>query len=84
MLNLIESYVNTLSEGNMNMFLKNDNIYLLEEESSFLLKYIKENWYDIIYKPDTLIHIKEKIEDNNYKKLYELYIKYKNKYFNYL
>jgi len=66
------------------MFLKNNNIYLSKEESSFLLKYIKENWYDIIYKPDTLIYIKEKIEDNNYKKLYELYIKYKNKYFNYL
>ena len=85
MINLIESYINILSLDKMNSFLKQNDIILNNEESSFLINYIKENWYQLIYKPDKHLDIiKENISYNNYNKLYEIYIRYKNEYINYL
>ncbi len=85
MINLIESYINILSLDKMNSFLKQNDIILNNEESSFLINYIKENWYQLIYKPDKHLDIiKENISYNNYNKLYELYIRYKKQYINYL
>ena len=85
MLKLIESYINVLSLDQMNAFLKQNNILLNKLESIYLLDYIKLNWYQIIYNPDTHLDIiKENINLDSYNKLYNLYIIYKERYLNYL
>jgi len=80
---IIKKYVNKLTKDDMINFLKQNNIYLSENESNLLFDYAKNNVDKILYQ-NPLNDIKDKLNPPNFEKIKKLYIFYKEKYHNYL
>ena len=82
---LIINYINNLTLNDIASFALKNNINLDSKESHFILNYIKNNYNDILYDEEkTLSILKESVSSDNYLKIKELYIYYKNKYKGYL
>ena len=82
---LIKNYINNLTIDRLNEFgIKND-IYLNNEELNFLLNLIKTNIDDILVNDSKYLDIlKENINSENYTKIEQLFLYYKNRYQGYL
>lgn len=85
MKSLIGNYINLLSVEKLEEFgIKND-IHLSDAELNYLLNLIKNNWEDIL-KDDSkyLEDLENNINPNDFIKVKELYLYYKNRYKGYL
>ena len=85
MKSLVKNYIDKLSIDNLKEFgLKND-ITLTDSELNYLLNLVKNNFDDIL-KNDTkyLEDLKNNINPNEFIKVKDLYLYYKNRYQGYL
>ena len=79
--NLIKIYINKLKKENIEEFTKNNNIFLNQNEIDILYNLAKTKYQDILNGDETEIYnLKKYISEENYNKLYELYLKYKKRY----
>ena len=85
MKSLIRNYIELLSIDKLKEFSLKNNINLTDKELNYILKLVKEN-YDEILLNDTkyLEEIKNNINPNEFQKIKDLYLYYKNKYKGYL
>ncbi len=85
MKSLLKNYIDLLTVEKLNNFgLKND-IHLSNLELEFLLDLVKNNFDDIIINDQKYLNIiKNKFDEDNYKKIETLYLTYKAKYKDYL
>ncbi len=78
---LIKNYVDKLTINDIFNFANYENIVISNNDANTILFYIK-NYWQIIYKGDStqiFIELKSKLQESTYKKVIELYNKYKNK-----
>jgi hypothetical protein len=82
MYNLIENNINKLNINDIYNFAIKNNINLSNEEASFILKFIKNNWQEIFNNPnlDDLDKYKDNFNKDNFIKIKNLLIIYYNKY----
>ena len=82
---LLKKYINNLTIEKVNEFGVKNNIYLNNEELSFLLELIKTNIDDILVNDSKYLNIiKNKFSEENYIKIKNLFLYYKNRYKGYL
>lgn len=82
---MIKKYINSLTIDKINSFLTKNNINLSNEELSFLLELIKNNIDDILINDSKYLDIiKDKLDSENYIKIKNLFLYYKNRYQGYL
>ena len=82
---LIKLYIDKLNIDNIKTFLNNNNIYLTNNENIILYNEIKKNWEKVLNNDESSIfELSNKIDKDNYQKLYKLYLFYKEKYKNIL
>ena len=83
---LIKSYISRLTLDDIDKFAKKHGIDLNEEELKLIEQHIRKDWHTIIYgNPRPILdNLKTKIKNNEYQKIENLYIEFKNKYQNYL
>lgn len=86
MISLLKNYIDNLNIQDVKNFFDKNDISLDNKELDILYKHLKNDWYTFIYEDERPIlkDIEANINKENYSKLYSLYIKYKNKYINYL
>ena len=86
MINLIRNYINKITKEDINNYLIKNDIFLNNNELNIIYDYFKNKWYDFLYGDNLPIleYLKNNISESNYNKLYDLYIKTKEKYSNYL
>lgn len=83
---LIKNYISRITIEDINKFSKKHNIELSKEELKLIEQHIKNDWKTIIYgnpKP-ILDNLKEKLNQEKYQKIENLYIEFKDKYKHYL
>lgn len=79
--NLIKIYINKLKKENIEEFTKNNNIFLNQNEIDILYNLAKTKYQDILNGDETEIYnLKKYISEENYNKLYEIYLTYKKRY----
>ena len=77
---LLKEYINNLSKDKFIEITKKNNIYLNNKEIDILYIYIKEKYLEFIKNPNIIINeIKDKITNENYFKLLNIYNQYKDK-----
>ena len=83
---LISSYVDKLTLDEIKDFAYTNGIYLTDDETKLIYKYIKSDWHTICYgNPRPILdRIKETLDIHTYNKIENLYIEFKNKYSCYL
>lgn len=83
---LIQSYVNKITIDDITNFSKTYGIILDENETKIIYDIVKNEWHTVIYgNPRPILdRIKEKFNFENYQKIEQLYLKFKEKYQNYL
>ena len=85
MINLIKNYINKLSIDNLREFALKNNITLTDTELKYLLTLVKDNFDDILINEDKYLNmLKENIDINEFEKIKELFLYYKNRYKGYL
>ena len=78
---IIRDYVNKLTENDILNFCNKKEIQINDEETKILYVYSKNYWKEF-YKgnpKDLILELKEKINENAFNKLYNLYIDLKKK-----
>ena len=83
---IIKNYISRITIEDINKFSKKHNIELSKEELKLIEQHIKNDWKTIIYgnpKP-ILDNLKEKLNQEKYQKIENLYIEFKDKYKHYL
>ncbi len=80
--NLIINYLNNLSISDINSLAIKHDIYLNDQELSFIYNFIKDNYYDLVNNPNNynLSDYKNSFTNENYIKLNNLIKNYKEKY----
>ena len=82
---LIKNYISKLSIDNLKEFSLKNNINLTDIELEYLLTLVKENFDDILVNEDKYLNmVKDNINPNEFEKIKELFLYYKNKYKGYL
>lgn len=85
MISLIKNYINKLSIDNLREFAFKNNINLTDIELKYLLTLVKENFDDILINENKYLNmLKNNININEYEKIKELFLYYKNRYKRYL
>ena len=81
MKSLISNYINLLTIDKLNDFgLKND-IKLKKQELEFILDMVKNNFEDILINEDKYLNLlKDKVNEDNYTKIVDLFKYYKQRY----
>ena len=84
--NLISNYINKLSINDIKIFSLKNNIYLNDKEINYVYNVLKKDYkkllsnnYDIVFHD-----AKKYIENDNLKKIYNLYLDYRLKYQNFI
>ena len=76
---LIDNYVKKMTTDDIKSFLTNNHIYLNDSDISFFYHLIKTNYKDILKYPDDYLKmIQNKVTKDDYNKIYNLYLNYKN------
>lgn len=83
---LIKNYISKLSTNEIETFSKKQGLNLNQDELKLIEKHIKNDWHTIIYgNPRPILdELKQKLNENSYQKIENLYVEFKNKYKNYL
>ena len=80
---IIENYIKNMTKENIVSFSLKNNIYLNNQEIDYIYKTIREK-YNLLLSDDFKIVFDDAqnyISSNNLKKIYNLFIDYRNKYF---
>ena len=82
----IKKYIDKISISDINSFSLKNNISLNNNELNLIYKYVKNDWKTIIYGNynSILNDLKSKIDIDKYKKIEQLFYKFKSKYQNLL
>ena len=83
---LIEKNIKSLTKEDIISYANSENVKLDNNEVNIIYNTIKSDYKTLLYGDSELIfnNIKSRINPTAYKKIYELYNFYKNKYKNYL
>ena len=83
---IISNYVNNLSKNDITYFALKNNIQLNDLELDYVYKTIKNNYKVLLSNDYELIFIegKKHLSDENYKKICNLFMDYRNKFKNFL
>ena len=78
---LIREYVKNLTEEEIYNFALKEGVTLLDDETKIIYMYIKNYWQEFLDSDPTYLfeELKEKLRDKPYRKIIELYNKYKKK-----
>ncbi|MDD2208295.1 MAG: hypothetical protein PHU45_02950 [Bacilli bacterium] len=78
MFNIIEVYIKTLTKEDVNNFALNNNINLSASELDFTYNFVKNNYQDILAKPNSFNFSKyqDRFSSDNYFKIEALIKKY--------
>ena len=77
---IIESYLKKLSYDDYLLFLNKYNIILDDKTCQYFYDLLKNNYHDILIRPDYYLDIiKKNVDENNYHKIYNLYSIYSKK-----
>lgn len=76
----IESFIKKLSYDTFNNYLIKQNIILNDKTSLYFFDLLKNNYQDILKRPDYYLNIiKNNVDDNTYNNIYNLYLTYSKK-----
>jgi len=76
---ILYQYINKIKKEDIVKFGIKEGIIIKKEETNLIYDYIKNRYEEIINHPkEILIEIKNKVSDKLYKKLFELYDKYRD------
>lgn len=79
--NLLKQWIENISQEDFERYLKLNNLTTSKEESEILFHLLKSDWEGIYEgKEETFLKVKSKVSKETYEKLYNLYLKVKNKY----
>jgi hypothetical protein len=82
---LIKSYIDKLTINDLKDFSLKNNINLTDTEYEYLLNLVQNNFEDIIKNEDKYLNLVEKnINNEEFIKVKELFLYYKNRYKGYL
>ena len=83
---LIKNYISRLTLKDIDEFAKKHGIELNDQELKLIEQHIRKDWRTIIYgNPRSILdNLKNKLKNNEYQKIENLYIEFKDKYKNYL
>lgn len=86
MIKFIEQYINKITLNDIVNFADKNNISIDKYTSQIIYFYIKNYWYDLLYKDSNSIlnKLKKEINLDIYNKIEKLFYFYKNKYKDYL
>ena len=77
---IIESYLKKLSFNDFNNYLIMQKIIINDKTSHYFFDILKNNYKDILKRPDYYLNIiKNNVDENTYNKIYNLYIIYSKK-----
>ena len=77
---LLKEYINKLNKDKIKEISLKNNIFFSDIELNIIYKYIKERYLDFIKNPNIIINdLKDKLSNDNYLKLLNIYNLYKNK-----
>ena len=75
---LLKEYVNKLTIDKLKELTMKNKVFLNDNELYIIYKYIKEKYLEFIKNPDIIINqLKDKITNDNYLKLLNIYNQYK-------
>lgn len=79
----LRSYINKITEQDIYNYALKEGITLLGDETRIIYTYLKNYWQVLLDDDSTFIfeELKEKLRDETYNKIVELYEKYKKQFF---
>lgn len=79
----LRSYINKITEQDIYNYALKEGITLLGDETRIIYTYLKNYWQVLLNDDSTFIfeELKEKLRDETYNKIVELYEKYKKQFF---
>lgn len=82
----MQNYIGKITENDIEMFAVKNNIVLNPTEIEILYTHVKKNYEVLLYGDSSPIFadLKNHLQAENYSKIYDLYIEYKQRYKNYL
>ena len=85
MKSLLKNYIDLLTTDKLKSFAIKNDINLTDNELDYILNLVKENYDDILVNEDKYLNdIKNKIKEEEFIKISNLYTYYKNRYKGYL
>ena len=82
---LIKNYIDKLSIDNLKDFALKNDVHLNNNELEYLLNLTKNHFEDILVNEDKYLKlVKDNINPNEFEKIKELFLYYKNRYKGYL
>ena len=85
MKSLLKNYIESLTLNDLRVFEEKNDINLNDIEYKFILDLVQENFEDLLINEDKYFHLlEEKIIPQEFYKIKNLFLEYKNKYKGYL
>ena len=85
MKSLIENYIDKLSSDELNNFALKNDINLSDKELKIIFNLVKSKWKDILINDEEYLnYLKDNISKDNFIKIKNLFLYYKNRYKGYL
>ncbi len=83
---IIEDYIKKIDLSDINNFALKNGVFLNDDEVNLIYFHVKNNWKTIIYgnPREVLDDLKNKLSENQYQKIENLYIYFKNRYNSFL
>ncbi len=82
---LIENYINLLTKENVEKFAIKNDIFLSDTELDYIFNLVKTKWKDILKDDEYYLkEIENNLSYNNFIKIKDLFLYYKNRYKGYL
>lgn len=82
---LIKNYIDKLTIENLKDFALKNNIQLNDSELKYILNITKNHWEDMLNNEEKYLNmVKNNVNPNEFQKIKELFLYYKNRYKGYL
>ncbi len=83
---LIQDYITRISEDDIKSFATSNGVSLENKDVSLIYYHIKNNWRTILYGNPRVVldDLKAKLKPEQYQRIENLYIQFKNRYSNFL
>ena len=82
---LIKNYIDKLSIDNLKDFALKNDVHLSDNELKYLLELTKNHWEDMLVNENKYLNlVQNNVNPNEFEKIKELFLYYKNRYKGYL